>query len=60
MAVSLVALIAVVLFLVVLAAGRAQISKGANAHVANGAVLLALGVVLGVFALGVVVSLDTW
>ncbi len=55
---SLVALLVVAAFVVLLGIGRAQIAKGSNAQVANGAVLLTLAAVVGVLALGVLGSLD--
>ena len=52
---SVLALVIVVAFVVLLVAGRGQIAKGANAQVANGAVLLTLAAIIGVLALGIVV-----
>lgn len=49
-----------IVFLALLLLGRAQIAKGANTATANGAVLLTLAAVVGVLALGLVVSLDVW
>lgn len=60
MSIALLALLVVVAFVVLLGIGRAQIAKGSNARVANGAVLLALSVLAGLLALGAVVSLDVW
>ncbi len=60
MNIALVALRVGVAFLVLLVVGRGQIAKGANAQVANGAVLLTFAVVLGTLALGTVLSLDVW
>jgi len=60
MAVELLAVLVLVAAVVLLGVGRSQIAKGANAQVANGAVVLALGIVVGVLALGIVVSLDVW
>lgn len=60
MDVALVALLAVVAFVVLLLVGRGQIAKGTNAQVANGAVLLTLAAIVGLLALGVVLSLDGW
>lgn len=57
MDIALIALIVVVAFVALLALGRSQLAKGANAQVANGAVLLALATVLGVWMLGMVLSL---
>ena len=57
---SVLALVIVVAFVVLLVAGRGQIAKGANAQVANGAVLLTLAAIIGVLALGIVVWLDGW
>lgn len=57
---SLLALIALVAFVVLLVLGRRRIAQGANAQVANGAVLLILATIVGVLALGVVASLDVW
>lgn len=51
---SLIALLVSLLFVALLIGGRLQLAKGANAHVANGAVLLALAVVLGLVAAGMV------
>lgn len=50
----------VVVFLVLLLTGRAQVAKGSNRETANGATLLTLAAVLGVLTLGLVVSLDVW
>lgn len=47
-------------FLALLLAGRAQVAKGSNSATANGATLLTLAAVVGVLALGLVVSLDVW
>jgi len=60
MAVELLAVLVLVAAVVLLGVGRSQIAKGANVQVANGAVGLALGIVVGVLALGIVVSLDVW
>lgn len=60
MSIALLAVLVVVAFVVLLGIGRAQIAKGSNAQVANGAVLLALSVLAGLLALGAVVSLDVW
>ena len=60
MSVTLLALLVVVGFAVLLGIGRGQIAKGSNAQVANGAVLLTLAAIVGVLALGVVLSLDGW
>lgn len=50
----------VVVFVALLVGGRGQIAKGSNAQVANGAVLLALATVVGLLAVGVLLSLDGW
>ncbi len=50
----------VVGFLVLLLAGRAQVAKGSNSATANGATLLTLSAVVGVLALGMLLSLDVW
>lgn len=50
----------VVVFLVLLFAGRAQVAKGSNSATANGAALLTLAAVVGILALGMVLSLDVW
>ncbi len=50
----------VVLFFALLFIGRAQVAKGSNAATANGATLLTLAAVVGVLALGMLVSLDVW
>ena len=47
-------------FLALLFSGRAQVAKGANAATANGATLLTLAAIVGVLAVGLVVSLDVW
>ena len=60
MAVELLAVVALVIFLALLGLGRSQLAKGANAQVANGAVVLVLAVAVGVLALGSVLSLDVW
>ena len=60
MSIALVALLAVVAFVALLMVGRGQIAKGSNAQVANGAMLLTLAAIVGLLALGVVVSLDVW
>lgn len=60
MDIALVALLVVVAFVALLAFGRGQIAKGSNAQVANGAVLLTLAAVVGLLAMGVLVSLDVW
>ncbi|WP_159083799.1 hypothetical protein [Nocardioides terrigena] len=54
MNVALVALLVSVAFLVLLVVGWGQIAKGANAQVANGAVLLTFAVILGTLALVIV------
>jgi hypothetical protein len=58
--IALVALVVLVVFVALLVAGRGQIAKGANGQVANGAVLLALAAIVGLLALGVLLSLDVW
>jgi hypothetical protein len=58
MSVELLAMVLVVAFAVLLGIGRGQIAKGSNAQVANGAVLLTLAAIVGVLALGVVLSPD--
>ena len=58
MNIALVALLAVVVFVVLLLVGRGQIAKGTNAQVANGAVLLTLAAIAGLLALGALLSLD--
>lgn len=60
MDIALVALIVTAAFVALLLAGRSQIARGANAQVANGAVLLALATIVGALALGMVLSLDVW
>ena len=60
MSVELVAVLLLVVFVVLLVVGRGQLVRGANAQVANGAVLLVLAAILGVFALGAIASLDFW
>ncbi len=60
MSVELLAMVLVVAFAVLLGIGRGQIAKGSNAQVANGAVLLTLAAIVGVLALGVVLSPDGW
>jgi formate hydrogenlyase subunit 4 len=50
----------VVVFLLLLLTGRAQVAKGSNLATANGATLLTLAAVVGVLALALVVSLDVW
>jgi len=57
---SLLAVIALVVFVVLLMSGRRQIATGANAQVANGAVLLTLATIVGLLAMGIVASLDVW
>lgn len=49
--VNLLLLVMVLAFVALLFAGRAQLAKGANASVANGATLLTLAAVLGIVAL---------
>jgi len=60
MDIALVAVLVLVAFVVLLLTGRAQIAKGANAQVANGAVLLTLAAIIGLLALDVLSSLDVW
>jgi formate hydrogenlyase subunit 4 len=60
MDIAVVALLVIVVFVALLGAGRGQIAKGSNAQVANGAVLLSLATIVGVLALGVLLSLDVW
>jgi hypothetical protein len=55
-----VAVVVVVVVLALLVVGRAQIAKGSNAQVANGAVLLILASVGGPWALAMLLSLDLW
>lgn len=54
------ALLVVVAFVVLLLIGRRQIAKGSNAQVANGTVVLTLAAIVGLLALGVLLSLDVW
>lgn len=60
MAVEILVLVVVVAFLALLGVGRRQIAQGTNAQVANGATVLVLATVVGVLALGIVLSLDVW
>lgn len=60
MDIALLAILVVVAFVVLLAVGRAQIAKGSNSQVANGAVLLTVSALAGFLALGLVLSLDVW
>lgn len=47
-------------FVSLLMAGRSQIAKGANASVANGATLLVVAAIVGIWALGLLVSWEGW
>lgn len=47
-------------FLLLLLAGRAQVAKGANVHVANGSVLLVLATLSGAAVLSFVGALEVW
>ena len=58
--IALGAFVVAVLFVVLLVSGRGQIAKGSNARVANGAVLLTLAAIVGLLALGLLLSLDVW
>ena len=60
MDIALVALVVTAAFVALLVVGRGQIARGANAQVANGAVLLTLATLVGALALGMVLSLDVW
>jgi uncharacterized membrane protein YcaP (DUF421 family) len=60
MSVEIAAVLLLVVFVVLLVAGRGQIAKGANVQVANGAVMLVVAAVVGVLAFGAIVSLDVW
>lgn len=60
MAEVLVVPLVVVAFIVLLLLGRSLIAKGLNTSVANGSVVLVLATVVGVLALGMVLSLDGW
>lgn len=60
MSVELLAVVAVVVFVALLLAGRSQLAKGAGTEVANGATLLVLATVIGILALAIVTSLDVW
>jgi len=60
MNIAIAPLIVVVAFIVLLGIGRGQIAKGSNAEVANGAVLLTLAAIVGLLALGVLLSLNGW
>lgn len=60
MDIVLLAPVIVVVFLLLLLTGRAQVAKGSNSATANGATLLTLAAVVGVLALGLVVSLNVW
>jgi len=60
MNIAIAPLIVFVAFIVLLGIGRGQIAKGSNAEVANGAVLLTLAAIVGLLALGVLLSLDVW
>lgn len=60
MDIALVALIVAAVFVALLVVGRGQLAKGANAQVANGALLLTVAAIVGVLALGMVLSLDVW
>ncbi|NPC96979.1 hypothetical protein [Nocardioides sp. zg-DK7169] len=60
MDILLLAPLVVVLFFVLLFMGRGSLARGTNAATANGATLLVLATILGVLALGMIVSLDVW
>ena len=60
MDIALLALLVVVAFVVLLGVGKAQIAKGPNTQVANGALLLTLSALAGFVALVVVLSLAVW
>lgn len=60
MSVELLALLLVIIFVALLVLGRAQIARGANPQVANGAVVLVVATVVGVLALSSIASLDIW
>lgn len=60
MDILLLAPLVVVVFLTLLLTGRAQVAKGSNSATANGATLLTLAAIVGVLAIGLVVSLDVW
>ena len=60
MSIALVGLFVVVVFLALLFLGRAQIAKGSNPQVANGAVLLTLAAIAGLLAVGALASLGGW
>lgn len=56
MAVSLLVPLLGALLLVLLLLGRAQIAKGANPALANGAVALVIATIVGVLFVGMIVS----
>jgi hypothetical protein len=47
-------------FVALLLVGRGQIAKGTNPSVANGAVVLVLAAIVGIWALGLLVSWEGW
>ncbi len=47
-------------FVLLVLVGRAQVAKGANAHVANGSVLLVFATLIGVVVLSLVGALNFW
>lgn len=49
-----------VLFAILLAVGRRRIARGANSTVANGAVILVLATIAGIWSLGLLVSWEGW
>lgn len=57
---ALVGVLVVVAFVVLLVIGKGQIVKGSNKQMANGAVMVVLATILGLLAMGIVLSLDVW
>lgn len=60
MSIELLTLVIGLVFVALLLAGRSQVAKGANAAVANGAVVLVLAAIVGIWALGLLVSWEGW
>lgn len=60
MSIELLTLVIGLVFVALLLAGRSQVAKGANAAVANGAVMLVLAAIVGIWALGLLVSWEGW
>ena len=60
MSVDLLAVLVTLAFVALLGLGRSLVARGSNQQLANGATVLVLATITGIFATGLIASLDVW